>query len=93
MLGGREGGLAESAGKVGMRVTEYMASVPRFHGRGSLSPNLHSRVQLVPKEAHCGTSTATSLSLFQEFSRSSRPVLLGQGSDDFGKRPGSLSSK
>lgn len=76
-----------------MRVTEYVTSVPRIHGRGSLSPNLRSRVQLVPREAHCGSSTATSLSLFQEFSRSSRPVLLGQGSDDFGKRPSFLGSK
>lgn len=76
-----------------MRVTEYVTSVPRFHGRGSLSPNLRSRVQLVPREAHCGGSMATFLSLFQEFSRSSRPILLGQGSDDFGKRPSSLSSK
>lgn len=78
MLGRREGGLAESAGKAGMRVTEYVTSVPRFRGRGSLSPNLRSRVQLVPREAHCGSSMATSLSLFRELSRSSRPVLLGQ---------------
>lgn len=51
--------------------------MPRAHITETLSQNLRSRTQLVPRETFCGSSMATFLSLlFQEFSKASRPVPL-----------------